>query len=277
MSALPNLLYKYRSVNDKTLEALRQGKSWFSNRYQLNDPYDCFVRMPKAITVGDMRRLHQLVTGRRYVPSAKSRQQILSAIEASRDPFDRLGLIAEYAQDQQLVDALSMPSPAVDAIWFGSYLALGEFFDAVTVLCLTEAPDNKVMWGNYADSYRGFCIGYTLELSHPLATRLRPVEYVSDASPVDLRAAIIDPVGTRDALVYKKPVDWQYEREWRVTVAGEPALIGPPLRMIEIIFGSSMQQQERELVANAVGTAAVRFRQLRLAYKRGYDLAVTDL
>jgi hypothetical protein len=274
-------LYKYRNLSERerTLAALRDGKSWFAGRHQVNDLYDCEVRLPKAITKGDVRRILRLVAGRSYSPTGLPPEGLLAAIESSRDPFERLGLIAEYAHDGDLLNVLADASAvphAVDILWFASYGAVGRFFAATTVLCLSESPLNQVMWGMYADSYRGFCIGYRLRPEHPLAARLHPVTYTTQAGPINFGSAVQNPNATRDALVYRKPIAWSHEREWRVTVAGEPALREPPLQIAEIIFGAAMQPQERQLIASAVEGRNVKFRELRLAYKSGYDLSLAD-
>lgn len=273
------MLYKYRAVNDYTIDALRQDKCWFSSRYQLNDPYDCFVRLPKAITIGEIKTVLRIVAGRSYTPTGKSPSELLEMIETGRDPLQRLGLIAEYVGDHQLLQILrdhsSVPH-AADLLWFAAYSAIGRYFDTTTVLCLTESATNQLMWGNCADSHRGFCVGYRVRRDHPLFPRLRPVEYTTHGGPVDFGLAVTDPVGTRDALVYRKPVDWAYEKEWRITVAGEPVLRDAPLEMVEIICGSAMQQCERKILEEAVAGSNVVFRQLRLAYRTGYDLMVSD-
>lgn len=273
------MLYKYRAVNDLTLDALAKDKCWFANRYQLNDPYDCYVRLPKAITVGEVRRVVTIAVGRSYIPTGKSPAELLQAIETSTDAFRRLGLIAEYAEDVDLLKLLKDPSSvpgAADLLWLGSYSAVGRFFDATTVFCLSESSTNKVMWGNYADSYRGFCIGYRVRAGHPLAQRLQQVKYTTDWVPVDFGAAVVDPVATRDRAVYSKPSDWSYEKEWRITVAGDPALREAPLELAEVIFGSSMQQRERDVVRQTVAKSGITFRQLRLAPKRGYELTISS-
>jgi hypothetical protein len=274
----PPTLYKYRPVTNYALDALHANQCWFATREMLNDPYDCSVRLPKAVTVGEARQLRSIVADRSYAPTGTSRTELLDAIETSTDPFQRLGFMAEYAGDHELLEQLRAPAGrAHDVLLLASLLALREFFDAITVFCASESPDNKVMWGNYADRYKGFCIGYRVVPTHPLARRLKPVNYTADARPVNLAVSLLDPVVLRDSLVYNKPLEWQYEREWRVTFPGEAALREGPLEMTEIIFGAAMQPHEREIVAAAATTrAAPRFRQIRLAYKSGYDLEITD-
>jgi hypothetical protein len=277
----PTKLYKYRAVNKKTLDALRQDMCWFSNRAKLNDPYDCSVRLPKAIRADEVRRVLKIAMGRFYSPTGKSRSDLLASIETSADSFERLGLMAEYAENGDLLNVLRDPSSvqhASDLLWFGSYSVVARFFAATTVLCLSESPDNQVMWSDYAEGHHGFCIGYRIRSAHPLATRLRRVAYSANAAPVDFGLAVEDPVATRDAHVCCKSLDWAFQKEWRVTVAGEPSLRDAPLEMVEIIFGSSMLPRERKEVEDTLSSvgASVTFREVRTAYKRGYDLTIVD-
>lgn len=274
-----SVLYKYRAVNDYSLKALRKGQCWFASRYTLNDVYDAHVRLPKAISDAALRELLLIVHGRSYSPSGQTAIALLQAIETASDSFLRLGLMAEYAEDRQLLEVLCSSVRnryARDILWFGVYGALSKFFDATAILCLSESPLSQTMWAYYADSHRGFCIGYRPLVDHPLYARLRPVTYSNDMKPVDFASASRDPVAVRDQIVCRKSVEYANEKEWRVTVTGPPALLNPPLEIAEIIFGAAMQSKERTLVADVATPYNPRFREVRPAYKDGYDFRLAD-
>lgn len=90
--------------------------------------------------------------------------------------------------------------------------------EAIGVLSLTQKPDNLLMWSHYADSHKGFCIGFNSEHSFFNRKRsekdefyyLRKVEYLKER-PTKL---MVDMDGT-DIFLLKSDV-WKYEKEWRM-------------------------------------------------------------
>lgn len=90
--------------------------------------------------------------------------------------------------------------------------------EAIGVLSLTQKPDNLLMWSHYADSHKGFCIGFNSEHSFFNRKRsekdefyyLRKVEYLEER-PTKL---MVDMDGT-DIFLLKSDV-WKYEKEWRM-------------------------------------------------------------
>jgi hypothetical protein len=88
------------------------------------------------------------------------------------------------------------------------------------VLCLTEKPDNLLMWAHYADHHRGVVIefdgnhaffnrrvGAQDEFRHfrkVVYTEDRPTVFLNDSNAVDF--------------FYFKSKEWDYEQEWRLIV-----------------------------------------------------------
>lgn len=86
------------------------------------------------------------------------------------------------------------------------------------VLCLTEKPDNLLMWAHYADHHRGVVIefdekhdffnrrvGPQDEFRHfrkVLYSESRPTIFLNDSTAVDF--------------FYFKSKEWEYEQEWRL-------------------------------------------------------------
>ena len=91
----------------------------------------------------------------------------------------------------------------------------------IGVLSLTQKPDNLLMWSHYADSHRGYCLGF--DSNHPFFNRkrsendefyhLRKVKYL-ETRPSKL---MVDMDGT-DMFLLKSDV-WDYEKEWRMCAA----------------------------------------------------------
>jgi hypothetical protein len=95
---------------------------------------------------------------------------------------------------------------------------LGVLGTQIGILSLSEDPKNPVMWGNYADSSRGFVVGF--DAHHPWFYQrrsenddfchLRRVSYVSTNSFKYFSELTAQDVG------YSKLDAWSYEKEWRI-------------------------------------------------------------
>jgi hypothetical protein len=72
------------------------------------------------------------------------------------------------------------------------------------IFCLTEDPDNHLMWVNYSAQHRGFVVGFNTHNEFFSESPPRLVTYVSN--PVSLPF----PEGA-----FFKSDDWKYEKEWR--------------------------------------------------------------
>lgn len=85
------------------------------------------------------------------------------------------------------------------------------------VICLTESPDNLLMWSHYGHSHFGVALQF--DVSHPFFSQERPegelgnlaaVEY-SDERPILSHSTLHSPV-----VLYRKSTAWSYEKEWRM-------------------------------------------------------------
>jgi hypothetical protein len=94
------------------------------------------------------------------------------------------------------------------------------------ILCLTESPDNPVMWTHYGDMHRGIAIRLRdyPEMDSPYRMA-RPVEYVAETPGLVDDEFLSDMLSGRASfdvhsllarLVYTKSAGWSYEREWRI-------------------------------------------------------------
>lgn len=93
-----------------------------------------------------------------------------------------------------------------------------EFIKITRALCLTEKPDNILMWAHYSNSHTGFVVEFdqTNEFFHQGKTLkdeygyIRKVEYKNTIPE-------IDPVSDNIAAHYLiKSDEWKYEQEWRM-------------------------------------------------------------
>ena len=106
------------------------------------------------------------------------------------------------------------------------------------ILCLTEKPDNHLMWVHYARNHTGFVLGFDARASFFQEDNrvLRKVVY--QKGPKVLPEADIN-------VCFHKSDKWDYEEEWRCVRSfefSESRFIGiEPSLVTSIIFGSRME------------------------------------
>ncbi len=109
-----------------------------------------------------------------------------------------------------------------------------KFDELIGILCLSESPDNLLMWAHYADSHRGFVIEF--DQRSPFFNRR-----VNDEDELrHLQRVAYCP--TRPSLTLSdvndfspfmtKGTDWEYEAEWRMLL---------PLDEASKVFGEGTQ------------------------------------
>jgi hypothetical protein len=115
------------------------------------------------------------------------------------------------------------------------------FLQGLGIFCLTEEPDNHLMWVHYAEQHRGFVVGFKTDdpLFSEAGSELRKVQYC--ACPPE----IMPP--SREVCFYKDE-DWSYEKEWRCVrdIQGDPARDVPfnHKTITEVIIGSKMNAHD---------------------------------
>ncbi len=140
--------------------------------------------------------------------------------------------------------------------------------ELIGVLSLTEKKDNLLMWSHYADSHRGYCIGF--DSTHSFFNRkrsekdefyhLRKVKYLQDRP-----SKTMDEMDGIDMFLLKSDV-WEYEQEWRIcSVLSDANTIlesshVPPVCLFnfpsevvkEVIIGANASNEFIENIANLI-------------------------
>lgn len=112
-------------------------------------------------------------------------------------------------------------------------------FDLALVSCFSETNNNELMWSHYADSHKGFCVQYDLNLLNDdpfhVVEHTFPVVYSKERIINYDISELVDLVGElREAinnnyefkngdyfnqvlpLLLRKSLCWNYEKEWRI-------------------------------------------------------------
>jgi len=118
--------YKYKSINDFTLDSLKNKYFYYSRQEQLDDPFDMYTP----------------------VDTLKSNEEIKEYFK--RDPETAALYTIDSFKRKQAASEF-------DENYHQKILEVTQMFH---VLSLTPINDNDTMWALYADNYKGIAIGY---------------------------------------------------------------------------------------------------------------------
>jgi hypothetical protein len=260
-------LYKYRSCALHHLDCLRNDKLWFSNRSQLNDPFDCLVRLPERdCNLFDVYGVREnLANAKPYLLELSDPGEIVEYIgnTLELEPLVSLGLSAAQFGYESLLRHLRELHIESD-LWVVELIFMARelvrfLLQDTTVFCVSEPNNNQLMWAHYAANHTGFCTGYVCPVRIWNPRIIDKVNYVEVPPTITDWQLIEDPGGVRRDLVLTKPNQWSYEAEWRIAFAGINGLLDNLLPYREVIFGARTSTADETRIREAVGHRDVRF------------------
>jgi hypothetical protein len=89
-----------------------------------------------------------------------------------------------------------------------------EFISTTGLYCLTQVPDNILMWSHYSNGHNGIVLGFDANREYTILFEAIEVHYSIEYPLVNLME-IGEPEHFKKALLTKS-LDWEYEREWRI-------------------------------------------------------------
>lgn len=291
----PQYLYRYRDVNVKNIEALRQNKMYFSSANYFDDPFDTFLQI-------DLDRIKE-----EFESNFSSPEKLQGFITAFKN------IVGSSLNDRFNIDSLNaegmhtlLSQGLVDN--FLNYVAdlRNELKKDTWSVCFSENGFNETLWLKYANQHKGFALMYDLYADDKLlcgkhekclkcgvsniGTPLYPIYYsdekynatnlakyivmkkfeelVPDVKLTELFASELGNLTwerERTTLIKKKC--HEHDEEWRMIL---PGTMKPPI-MREwiphgIILGLRMDTREENLVVSIARQAGIEH-----IYKSGID------
>jgi hypothetical protein len=220
----PNFLYRYRIVNDYSLEEIRRNQVYFCPFSDLNDLGEGGYSVGPA----DIDKVRAFIIGVALRDNLPEFAQILRAM-----PNSELRKIEQekMAESEHLYFATRTE-------W--------------AVVCFSDSFDNTMMWGHYAASGKGMVIEYDLRSTVIPDGSLQKVVYSELPGSVSL-SDVLDPQQSGrfvDILAIKKK-EWEHEREWRILLR-EPKVTKQIFPITRVITGPTCTDQDKTEVVNAI-------------------------
>jgi hypothetical protein len=147
------------------------------------------------------------------------------------------------------VDKKSQRELLQDVLYYNEVL-----FSNMGVLSLSEESLNSLMWAHYADSHRGFCLGFECHETNVLGQYSNKVEYVEQIKLPEIVAFSMekDQDDILLTIAHTKSKEWEYEKEWRVLKPKGDSLYPYPGRLLEVILGLNLKNEDELMIREAV-------------------------
>ena len=118
----------------------------------------------------------------------------------------------------------------------------------MSIVCFTAIPNNILMWAHYADSFKGFCLGFSGKDDETDLGKLGiyKVNYQQKYCEKDF-AKIWHKDGLAN-IIWTKYKAWEYETEYRLVMLQENQLVDYPGTLNRIIFGFRASNEDIRLV-----------------------------
>lgn len=224
---IPLFLYKYQALDELHRERVQRifthNEIYFASPQEFKDPFDSKVIAPFVSPNEDWNHyLHEMLEKRHPEWSEEGRKSAVKQLL-------RVGWHEDVGVQQHIIRDVQ------------------EMIDTVGIYCLSEVPDDIIMWNSYANFHKGFCLKFHINPQrHPFGRYLHKVLYTSTYPEVSLTQNR-EELGKK--ILLTKSTRWSHEKEWRILdfERGKGPRVFPPDMLVGLIFGCEMSHEEKQL------------------------------
>ncbi|WP_064120713.1 DUF2971 domain-containing protein [Pseudomonas fluorescens] len=264
---MPDAFYKYMSLSTAKIVLENQTLRW-TTPATLNDPYDIQFDLRvdfnrNKVMQDALEKTWKVYTGEYVGAEGNGMNAVIQAFREvcpgmTKNFFIR-GLAEGIAESFKVLD---------EGITEVNNFAR-RCLSTSKILCLTDSPNNQLMWAYYADSNKGAVLKFEQEhgADSPYSTA-KPVKYreeipslFSEDELSDFLAGLIrfDQQRRVDDLIYTKSDAWAHEREWRIYSGDGRDRLAPhedvkfgSKELTAVILGCRMPEADRVDLAGLV-------------------------
>ena len=243
----PKKVYRYLTINARTIESLCHDSLYFANPGTFNDPLDC---KPTVVSDSDKATLRSILSTliKRRV-AAETHAALKKAQLQGEKVHAHANRSGEQAANRELANIeynATDPDYELSKEEAECWLLTSEIQREIPkqydrgVCCFSATFENPLLWSHYANQHRGVCIGYGF--SRIPKPKLHKVVYGGGRSvktSLIAQAVLENDHEAQNLLdqhvLLRKAPSWRYEREWRLI--GNRGLQESPLKLADVTFG----------------------------------------
>lgn len=261
---MPTILYKYRTVNDQTIEALKEDFLYSSEPRNFND----LLEGPIAIAVAQVRAdgYQSAYNKLRNKCSALPDRKINSFQDLKKCMEIGFGYRVPNAYIDGFLATRGLSMDKIDNEAENSILEIQDTArNLYNICCFSAINDNGAMWANYADNNTGICIGYGIkELNSDLTHLTLPVIYRNNEYfEIDDTKDITGNLCMHALSV--KSIEWSYEQEWRTFFLANPPVHKEKMPLPKAVYlGAKMNIVDKNKVTDICKKKGIHIYQMKV-------------
>jgi hypothetical protein len=239
---VPDVLYKFRDWdNDNSHNLLFRRQLFFSSYARFNDPFDGgipFQYRPEELTPENIFKKYYESSKQMYPDKTDTEIHEICYEQQKIGNFENDKFQEEF--QRKITDDLAKT--------FG-------------IVCLCKSPENFLLWSYYAQSHKGFAIGFKkIELFEDTQAAFAHMQYQEELPMLGL---FEEPVSVFAKLIGTKSTIWEHEDEYRLSKANfvDRTVTLRPDTIADITCGCKMRHEDKmkviEYVKNEISHATV--------------------
>lgn len=282
---LPKKLFKYREVNDYSINNLLEDTVWCTNAADFNDPYDsslCFDFSQKIVDDALSESLKSQIDN----PEENTfKTENVDRVSASGNPLKSLiEVAAKHTETSIAPDMADKLYEVLTKITGDQIIEMNNRFNSAIkqgykICSFSERLDSMLMWSHYSEKHTGFVMEYNFSELGVTDVRSRcmwPVLYddnLFDASAFFNEQKESGAFNNLFGIISSihKAKDWSYEHEWRLILPFSPS--DPPLNYSvpkpkALYLGSKISDANREKVIKIAKAKQIDIYTMKLSHNK---------
>jgi len=214
----PPYLFRYRSNSEFTIDELENSYIYFSDRKELNDPYDS-------------------------IPSLINLTNDLEELESSYN------LILENINDS-ITKSYFTRKFSADNVKHLINESLEPYLNLFGIACFSINQLNLPLWANYSNNNKGICLQFNMDKDVNFFKNWRPVTYETD-----LKQTIFNPSTNQNGIMdvfYRKLKLWNNEYEIRLVKQKKGKIKFKKEALANVILGYNIEPNYKDKIIETV-------------------------
>ena len=266
---MPEKLYKYRSFNDYTWDALETDTLFVNLTSKQNDKREANIIVTHEAEVSVLQQMYDDLRIKYGLPS--------TSIE---NPEEFVMVVHDHFRTKALlkgqVEADLSKMPIFDTIKEDLIRSFNEFMSGVrrnvremySICCFSASNNNDLMWAHYAESFSGCCIEYpfkSLGSDHLHVALMFPAIYVNDnrvyMNYYNPEAGLDGALGMFAATL--KQNKWAYEEEWRrLYTAADGGKTHSMIKPTAVYMGENIKTSDKQKLTELCNRRGIELYQM---------------
>lgn len=214
----PPYLFRYRSNSEFTIDELENSYVYFSDRNELNDPYDSIPNLINLTNdIEELERSYNLI------------------LENINDSITKSYFNTKFSSDN-IKDLITE--------------SLEPFLNQFGIACFSINPLNLPLWANYSNNSKGVCLQFNMDKDIDFFKNWRPVTYETD-----LKQTIFNPSTNGNGIMdvfYTKLKLWDNEYEIRLVKQKRGEIKFKKESLANVILGYNIEPNYKDKIIKTV-------------------------